>query len=215
MLLALARHQALMGVSTYFFSLEMSIEQMWLRLACIHRKDLSLWHLLNDPHSDSELELLADLATNELIKFSPLFCEDGEFKGLERTARGNINPGSRSMLFLDYLGLLSMQGYNAVERYQLISEVSRRLKQLARELKIPIACAVQLNRQIEGRKQKGPILSDLSDSGDIEKNADAVFMLTRENKDCLDVHICKNRNGPTGSYNLAFDGPRVAVEEWD
>jgi replicative DNA helicase len=82
-------------------------------------------------------------------------------------------------------------------------------------LQIPIITAVQLNRAIEQRKEKAPTLSDLADSGDIEKHADAVFILTRENQDRLDIHVRKNRNGPLCVYDLAFDGRRVVAEEWE
>jgi replicative DNA helicase len=96
-LFSLAYQQALAGVSVYFTNLEMSAEQMWLRLACLHRKDLSLWRLLNDDLSPAEITLLRDLAEKELPSFSPLFCEDSEFHEFVKTVKGNINPGSRSI----------------------------------------------------------------------------------------------------------------------
>lgn len=215
MLFSLAYRQALSGVSTYFVNLEMNAEQMWLRLACLHRKDLNLWHLLNSELSPVQMAMLRELAEDELVTFSPLFCEDSEFTEFIKTVKGNINPGSRSILFVDYLGLFSMRGHGADQRYQIISEVARQLKLIAKHLEIPIVAACQLNRNIEARKEKAPVLSDLSDSGDIEKHADAVFILTRENADRLDVHVRKNRNGPTCVYDLAFVGPRVAVEDWN
>jgi replicative DNA helicase len=216
MLFSLAYRQARVGVSTYFANLEMSTAQMWLRLACLHRKDLSLWRLLNDDKiSPAELTALRELAENELPTFSPLFCEDSEFTEFVKTVKGNINPGSRSILFVDYLGLFNYRGLGAGERYAVVSECARQLKLMANHLDIPIVIAVQLNRAIEQRKEKTPALSDLSDSGDIEKHADAVFILTRENQDRLDVHVRKNRSGPLCVYDLAFDGARVAVEEWD
>jgi replicative DNA helicase len=215
MLFSLAYRQALSEVSTYFVNLEMSAEQMWLRLACLHRKDLNLWHLLNSELSAAQMAMLHELAENELVTFSPLFCEDSEFTEFVKTVKGNINPGSRSILFVDYLGLFSMRGHGADQRYQIISEVARQLKLIAQHLQIPIVAACQLNRNIEARKEKAPVLSDLSDSGDIEKHADAVFILTRENADRLDVHVRKNRNGPTCVYDLAFAGPRIAVEDWN
>jgi replicative DNA helicase len=214
-LFSLAYRQALAGVSTYFVNLEMNSSQMWLRLACLHRKDLNLWRLLNTELSVAETNFLRELAENELVTFSPLFCEDSEFTEFVKTVHGNINPGSRSILFVDYLGLFSMRGLGATDRYALISEVARQLKLIAQHLQIPIVAACQLNRNIEARKEKAPVLSDLSDSGDIEKHADAVFILTRENQDRLDVHVRKNRNGPTSVYDLVFDGPRIAVEDWE
>jgi replicative DNA helicase len=215
MLFSLAYRQACVGVSTYFANLEMNSEQMWLRLACLHRKNLSLWRLLNDELSPAELASLRNLAETELPTFSPLFCEDSEFTEFVKTVKGNINPGSRSILFVDYLGLFNYRGLGPAERYAVISDCARQLKLMAKHLDIPIICATQLNRAIEQRKEKAPTLSDLADSGDIEKHADAVFILTRESRDRLDVHVRKNRNGPLCVYDLAFDGQRVAVEDWE
>src|SRR5215471_1907960 len=214
-LISLAYRQAIAGVSTYFANLEMNTEQLWLRLACLHRKDLRLWHLLNNEILPEQVNFLRALAENELVTFSPLFSEDFEFTEFVKTVHGNINPGSRSILFIDYLGLFSMKGLGAGDRYAVISDVARQLKLIAKHLDIPIIAAVQLNRAIEQRKEKTPNLSDLADSGDIEKHADAVFILTRDNSDRLDVHVKKNRNGPLCVYDLAFDGPRAAVEEFD
>jgi DnaB-like helicase C terminal domain len=188
---------------------------MWLRLACLHRKELNLWRLLNDELRPAELLSLRELAETELPTFSPLFCEDSEFLEFVKTVKGNINPGSRSILFIDYLGLFNYRGIGAGERYAVISECARQLKLIAQHLQIPIITAVQLNRAIEQRKEKVPTLSDLADSGDIEKHADAVFILTRDNSDRLDIHVKKNRNGPLCVYDLAFDNQRVAVEEWE
>jgi replicative DNA helicase len=214
-LLSLAYHQAIAGVSTYFSNLEMPTEQLWLRLACIHRKDLKLWNLLNNELSLEHKKILNDLAENELVNFAPVFTDEYEFTEFVKIVHGSIKPGSRSILFIDYLGLFSMKGLGAGDRYAVISDIARQLKLLAKHLEIPIVAAVQLNRNIENRKEKAPALSDLADSGDIEKHADAVFILTRENEERLDVHVKKNRNGPVCIYDLSFDGLRVAVEDFD
>ena len=112
-LISLAYRQAITGVSTYFANLEMNTEQLWLRLACLHRKDLRLWHLLNNEILPEQVNFLRALAENELVTFSPLFSEDFEFTEFVKTVHGNINPGSRSILFIDYLGLFSMKGLGA------------------------------------------------------------------------------------------------------
>ena len=129
-------------------------------------------------------------------------------------ARAEITPGSDSIFCLDYIGLLSMRGLGPEQRYWLISESAKQLKLLARELDIPVIAAVQLNRQIENRKDKTPNLADLRDSGELENHADGVFALTREDRDILEVDILKNRHGPLASYSLHFDGPRLAVEDY-
>lgn len=163
---------------------------------------------------ENKIAMLKDLAETELSSFSPLFCEDSDFLDFARTVKGNIEPGSKSILFVDYLGLFSMRSLGPQERYWMISEAARQLKLMAKGLGIPIICAVQLNRKVEDRKDKRLSLGDLRDSGELEQHADAVFGLTRENKERLDIDILKNRNGPTSSYDLSFDGPRIAVEEF-
>jgi replicative DNA helicase len=213
-LFSLAYRQALVGVSTYFANLEMTCEQMWVRLAALHDRSLTVRGILEDQTPELRQRLVS-LAEHKLASFSPLFTEGSEFFAFLETARGNINPGSKSILFIDYLGLFSMRGMGADQRYQIISEVARGLKILAKDLNIPVIAATQLNRKVEDRKDKALTLGDLRDSGELEQHADAVFGLTREHAERLDVAILKNRNGPLGTYDLSFDAPRIAVEDWD
>lgn len=215
MLFSLAYRQARLRHSTYFANLEMTVEQMWIRLAALHCKSLTVRGILEGQLGADEISFLKDLAENELPAFSPLFCETSDFGRFAETVKANIEPGSRSILFIDYLGLFGMKGLGPQEKYWLISEVAKQLKLAAKALNIPIVAAVQLNRKVEDRKEKKLTLADLRDSGELEQHADAVFGLTRENRDRLDVDILKNRNGPTGSYDLSFNGPRIAVEEWE
>jgi len=95
-------------------------------------------------------------------------------------------------------------------RVQEISKITRQMKHLARELKIPVLLLSQLSREIEKRQDKRPILSDLRESGSIEQDADVVMFLHRENKEGgnendTELMIAKQRNGPTGSVSLYFD----------
>ncbi len=214
MLLSLAYRQARAGVATYFANLEMTVEQMWCRLAALHDKGLTVRGILED-ESPATKQRLVELAEGDLPTFSPLFTEGSEFLAFLETVRGNINPGSKSILFIDYLGLFSMRGMGPDQRYQLISEVARTLKLLAKTLDIPVIAATQLNRKVEERRDKALTLADLRDSGELEQHADAVFGLTRENPERLDVAILKNRNGPLGCYDLSFDAARIAVEDWE
>src|SRR4029077_13361986 len=124
------------------------------------------------------------------------------FTALASAARTEIKPSTDAVLYLDYVGLLTMKGLGPDQRYFLISESAKRLKLLARDLDIPVIAAVQLNRDIEKRKDKTPNLADLRDSGELENHADAVFALTREEREILEVDVLKNRHGPLGSYSL-------------
>ena len=210
-LLALAYSQAKCGVKTFFVNMEMTVPQMWHRLACLHHPDLTLRELLESELTHERVAELESLS-RDLVSFSPLFFENSDFATFVKAVKEAVEPSSRSILFVDYVGLFTMRGLGPQERYSLVSEVAKQLKLMARALDIPIVAAVQLNREIEKRKSGIPILADLRDSGDLENHAEAVFALTREGER-LDVDILKNRWGPMGAYSLHFDGPRAAVEE--
>jgi replicative DNA helicase len=213
-LFSLAYRQALAGITVYFCNLEMPVEQMWNRLACLRDPDLTLHELNEGERTPERVAYFVKLA-NEIETFSPLFFEGTDVAALVAAARTDISKSSDSILCIDYVGLFTMKGLGADQRYWLISESAKQLKLLARELDIPVVAAVQLNRAIENRKDKTPNLADLRDSGELENHADGVFALTREDRDILEIDVLKNRHGPLVSYSLHFDGPRCAVEEFE
>jgi replicative DNA helicase len=114
------------------------------------------------------------------------------------------------LIIIDYLQLMSI--WNTTNRVQEVSEISRWIKSLARELDVPIIALSQLSRAVESRPDKRPVLSDLRESGSIEQDADIVMMIYREDyydefserKWVTDIFIRKNRNGPTWSVQLMF-----------
>jgi replicative DNA helicase len=213
-LFSLAYRQALAGIRVHFCNLEMSVEQMWHRLACLRDPDLTL-HELNEGERTAPRAAYFEKLSAELEKFSPLFFESTDVAAMLAAARNEIKKSSDSILFVDYVGLLTMRGLGPEQRYWLISESAKQLKLLARDLDIPVVAAVQLNRAIENRKDKTPNLADLRDSGELENHADGVFALTRGDRDILEIDVLKNRHGPLVSYSLHFDGPRCAVEDFD
>jgi replicative DNA helicase len=213
-LFALAYRQALSGVKVHFCNLEMPVEQMWNRLACLHDPDLTLRELNEGERTPERVAYFVKLS-EKLESFSPLFFENTDIVTMLATARNGIEKSSDAILCLDYIGLLTMRGLGPEQRYWLISEAAKQLKLLARQADIPIIAAVQLNRGIENRKDKTPTLADLRDSGELENHADGVFALTREDREVLEVDVLKNRHGPLGSYSLRFDGTRCAVEEFE
>ncbi len=130
------------------------------------------------------------------------------------------------MVVIDYLQLIT--GTNPMNRVQEISDISRGLKSLARELNVPILALSQLSRAVESRASKEPILSDLRESGSIEQDADIVLMIYREeyynsaelqsndmNKGKTTIFIRKNRNGPVGNADFIFDGKFMKFREID
>jgi len=122
------------------------------------------------------------------------------------------------MIVVDYLQLMTHP--KAESRQQEISQISRSLKELARELKVPVIALSQLSRQVENRDDKRPQLSDLRESGSIEQDADVVLLLfrpeyynpTEENRGLAEVICAKQRNGPTGTVRLSFQGSILRFE---
>ncbi|VAX36886.1 Replicative DNA helicase (DnaB) [hydrothermal vent metagenome] len=193
------------------FSLEMSKEQLVQRMLC------------SQARVDAQKVRTGFLAPSDWPKLtagagklseSKIFIDDTpaisvlELRAKARRLKANHDI---QMIILDYIQL--MRGTSKVEsRQQEISEISRSLKSLARELSVPVIALSQLSRAVEARQDKRPQLSDLRESGAIEQDADVVVLLlreeyyepTEENKGITDVIIAKQRNGPVGTIKLAF-----------
>ena len=194
-----------------FFSLEMSQEQLVQRLLCqiahIDSQKLRTGQL----NSDEEWTRLTD-ACDKLYE-SPIYIDDTpgiSVAEMRSKARRLKSEHGLDLIIVDYLQL--MQGRNAESRQQEISEISRSLKALARELKVPLIALSQLSRSVESRQDKRPMLSDLRESGALEQDADIVSFLYREdyydketeNQHITEVILAKPRNGPVGSVKLYF-----------
>jgi replicative DNA helicase len=194
------------------FSLEMSKEQLAMRMLCsISRVDSS--RLRTGHLNDHDWPKLVR-ATGMLAK-APIFIDDTpaisvlEMRAKTRRLKSEYNIG---MVVVDYLQL--MRGRNTDSREQEISEISRSLKAMAKELHIPVIALSQLNRSLESRTDKRPQLSDLRESGAIEQDADVICFIYRDEvynkspdnprRGVAEVIIGKQRNGPTGTVDLAF-----------
>lgn len=195
-----------------FFSLEMSKEQLTQRLLCLHARV--------DAHSVRTGFLSASdwpkiTAAAGKLSESAIFVDDTPaISALELRAKARRLKSQHNiqMIIVDYLQLMRGTGRNQDSRQQEISDISRSLKALARELNVSIIAISQLSRAVESRQDHKPQLSDLRESGAIEQDADLVVFLFREeyysptesNKGSADVIIAKQRNGPVGSINLTF-----------
>lgn len=194
-----------------FFSLEMSKEQLVQRMLCSHAA-VDAHKVRTGFLSQSDWPKLLN-AAGKLSK-SPIYIDDTpgisalELRAKARRLKAQFDIG---LIVVDYLQL--MQGSKSSEnRQQEISEISRSLKALARELSVPLIAVSQLSRAVEQRSDRRPQLSDLRESGAIEQDADLVVLLlreeyytpTEENKGVAEVIIAKQRNGPVGSVKLTF-----------
>lgn len=197
-----------------FFSLEQSKEQIVDRLICAQAM-VDGWKLRTGNLSEDDFPAIG-MAMGTLAE-APLFIDDSpvltpiEIRTRARRLKADHNLG---LIIVDYLQLISSGGksYGENNRVQEVSEISRSLKALARELNIPVIALSQLSRAVESRDKKIPQLSDLRDSGSIEQDADLVAFLYREDyydrdterKGITDVLIRKHRNGPIGEVELHF-----------
>jgi replicative DNA helicase len=199
------------NVGTALFSLEMSSMQLGIRLLGLDGM-IDASRLRKGALQDDEWTRLIE-STDRLSKL-PIFIDDSSgLSALEMKAKARRLKKKHdiSLVVIDYLQL--MQSKRSVEsRQQEISDISRSLKALAKDLNIPVVALSQLNRQVETRPSKKPMLADLRESGAIEQDADLIVFIyrdehynpTEENKDKAEIIIGKHRNGPVGMVNLLF-----------
>jgi len=192
------------------FSLEMSKEELVDRLL-VRQGLIDAWKLKTGQLSESDFESLSEAMG--ILAEAPLYIDDSP--GLTVTElrtkarRLQVDRGVK-LIMVDYLQL--MHGATRDNRVQEVSEISQGLKNLARELKVPVLAAAQLSRAMEQRGGR-PRLSDLRESGSIEQDADVVMFLHREDEEVKEIVTCsieKHRNGPTGQFNLYFNGKQVS-----
>ena len=194
------------------FSLEMSVQQIALRmLASEARVNMKL--LRTGRFSADDWRKLAS-ASGSLAE-SPIFVDDTPAISVtelrSKCRRLCKEAGGLDLVIIDYLQLMSGRA-DAERREQEISEITRSLKGLAKELNVPVIALSQLNRSLESRADKRPMMSDLRESGAIEQDADVIMFIYRdevynkkpENEGWAEVIIAKQRNGPTGTVNLTF-----------
>lgn len=194
------------------FSLEMGADQLVMRILCA------------EGNIDAQVMRTGSLEAEDWRKLTMamgslsnagIFIDDSSgirVNEIRSKCRRLQQEHGLGMVIIDYLQLISGSGKPGENRQQEVSEISRSLKGLARELKIPVIALSQLSRGVEQRQDKRPMMSDLRESGSIEQDADIVSFLYREdyydketeNKDMIEIIIAKQRNGPTGTVTLAF-----------
>lgn len=211
--------------SVGIFSIEMSRDQVIDRLLAAEAR-VSLWKLRTGKLSDDVDFQLIQGALDSLAK-TKIFIDDTASPNIlqmRSVARRLQAEHGLDLLIVDYLQLITPRT-NSDNVVSQITEISRGLKTLARELGIPVLALSQLSRAVDQREQKVPRLSDLRESGSIEQDSDVVLFIYRKDKDHANVDIsemnsaeiiiAKHRNGPTGSVKLKFDPDRVSFDSLD
>lgn len=193
-----------------FFSLEMSKEELVDRLL-VAQADIDAWNLKTGKLSDRDFTNLSN-AMGQLAE-APLFIDDTpalSILEMRRKARRLQVDVGVELLVVDYLQLARARQLE--NRVQEVSEITQGLKNLARELRVPVLAISQLSRAVEQRGTKRPQLADLRESGSIEQDADVVMFLWREddeNLENMELDIAKHRNGPLRSIKMRFRGDRI------
>lgn len=206
-----------------FFSLEMSKEQLVDRMLA-DASGVDAWNIRTGNLSDDDFSKLSD-AMGEMAE-APIFIDDTpgvSVLEMRTKARRAAHEQPLGLIIVDYLQLMQGSGRNDGNRVQEVSEISRGLKLIARELNVPVIALSQLSRSVESRNPQIPQLADLRESGSIEQDADIVMFIYREayynpeteRENVTDLIIAKHRNGPTGKVELYFHPERLRFMSLD
>ncbi len=211
---AFALHAARRGAGVLFASLEQSAEELAERLLVadsgVSGTDVRAGHI--DARAAEALS-----ASSRQLSPLPLYISDAagqSFLQIASAARRMAHRPGLGLLVVDYLQLVEPEDKRA-NRNEQVALISRQMKQLARELRVPLIALAQLNRQSEARSDGRPRLSDLRDSGQLEQDADIVILLHRTDKfrPELELIVAKQRNGPVGDVVVQFDRERMRFIE--
>jgi replicative DNA helicase len=223
--LNLAHNVALGGFPVLIFSLEMGKEQLVDRLLSME-SGVDAWALRTGNLSDADFEKIGQ-AMGALSE-APILIDDTPsitVSDMRTKARRESHKQPLGLIIVDYLQLMSggSRFRSSDNRVQEISEISRGLKQVARELNVPLIALSQLSRSVESRSPQIPQLSDLRESGSIEQDADVVAFLYREDyynpeserPNILDILVKKHRSGPVDNVELYFDREKQKISSLD
>lgn len=211
-----------------FFSLEMAKEQLVDRLICAEG-NIDLWKLRTGRLSDKDDDFPRIGDALAKLSEAPIYIDDtpsANIMNIRAKARRLKAEHGLSMIVIDYLQLMEGRTNKADNRVNEVAEISRGLKQIGRELQVPVLALAQLSRAVELSKPAIPKLSHLRESGSIEQDADVVMFLYRkgadrnysleeltpEERNSGEVHVAKHRNGPTGVVKLFWDAKRASFQ---
>ncbi len=208
-------------IPTAIYSMEMPAQQLAFRMiSSLGRVDQT--HLRTGKFPDEDWSRINTAV--QLMSDAPLFIDDSAALSpteIRARARRLQRENGLGLIVVDYLQLMAVPG-STENRATEISEISRSLKALAKELSVPVIALSQLNRSVEQRTDKRPVMSDLRESGAIEQDADMIVFIYRDEvynqdtprKGIADIVIAKQRNGPIGDFPLTFVGRYTKFENW-
>jgi replicative DNA helicase len=210
--LAIARNVARTGLRVLFVSLEMSRADLVDKLLCSEAGIDSHRFRLG---TSGEEEIQQLIKSGETLRKPPITFDDLPNQTMLRiaaTARRLKNRGL-GLVIVDYLQLVQPEDRKE-PRYEQVGLICRRLKALAKELKVPVVALAQLNREVESRPNQQPRLADLRESGSIEQDADLVLLLhlTAPDGEIIEINVAKNRHGPRGQVSLVFKKDTMRFE---
>lgn len=215
-----------------FFSLEMSSEQLANRIVA-EQAGVNSKFLREGKLTGSQMDRVIEVASQ--LEHLPFFTDETPahtVASIRSRARRLKRQHGLGLVIVDYLQLMNATGRRNDNRVQEVSEITRGLKTLAKELDVPVLALSQLSREVEKRADKRPQLADLRDSGSIEQDADVVMFIYREEyylergndadrakridvQGHAELNIAKQRHGPTGQVKLRFDGPTTRFSDWN
>jgi replicative DNA helicase len=214
------------GHSVLFFTLEMPAEQVAKRILAAET-GVDMTKIFNASLSGEELtQIMSNIDNAGKL---PIYIDDSShltvasLRSKVKSLKATLSKDNKTLdlIVVDYIGLMHAPSHMMAEKKNAqVEEISRGLKLFAKDIETPIIVLSQLNRQVEGRKEKVPVLSDLRDSGAIEQDADLVAMISRntdvsagEDGSKAELHVLKNRHGATGVISLHFHGPTTKFRE--
>jgi len=204
-----------------FFSLEMSKRELINRLVA-QVYEIDMGRLDRKELANSEKKLL-EVHSHELSRLLTINDRGGQsLAGIRSYVRAMQRAGTPvKAIVIDYIGLIA-EANTGRNRYEAMTMVSGALKAMAKEFAVPIIVLAQLNRAVDGRKEQGPVMADLRDSGSIEQDADVVMLLNRRegigsrgpwDLNVMQIAVVKNRHGQTGLMEFAFEGQYSRIRE--
>ena len=204
-----------------FFSLEMSKRELINRLVA-QVYEIDMGRLDRKEVGPAEKKML-DVHSHELSRLLTINDRGGQsLAGIRAYVRAMQRSGAKlKAIVIDYIGLIA-EANSGRSRYEAMTQVSGALKAMAKEFNVPVIVLAQLNRQVENRKEQGPVMADLRDSGSIEQDADVVMLLNRRagiqskgdwDLNVMQIAVSKNRHGQTGLMEFEFEGKFSRISE--